>query len=123
MFKANETIDIKVFAKEAKKRERITKIQRKWDDAMRWVSNNKEELAIVIPVVAGGLAAGAKVVRKHTQLKKESDLKNLYCYDRSGGHYWKLRRELSTDEWIAIDKRKQNGERLSDILSDLKVLK
>lgn len=57
------------------------------------------------------------------KLNKEKDLKDLYCYDRSLGHYWKLRRELTNTEWVEIDKRKNNGERLSDILSEMKVLK
>ena len=56
-------------------------------------------------------------------MKEEKQLKNDYCYDRSLGHYWKLRRELTNEEWIAIDKRKRNGERLGDILAELKVLK
>ena len=50
-------------------------------------------------------------------------VKDLYCYDRSVGHYWKLRRELSNKEWLEIDQREKNGERLSDILSEMKVLK
>jgi len=50
-------------------------------------------------------------------------LKDLYCYDRSLGHYWKLRRELTNSEWVEIDQRKQNGERLADILDELKALK
>lgn len=54
---------------------------------------------------------------------KEEAVKNLYCYDRSLGHYWCLRRELSNKEWLEIDQRKKNGERLSDILAELKVLK
>ena len=56
-------------------------------------------------------------------MKKEKDLKDLYCYDRSLGHYWTLRRRLTNAEWVEIDKRKNNGERLADILSELKVLK
>ena len=32
-------------------------------------------------------------------------------------------RELSTAGWIEIDKRRRIGERLADILSQLKVLK
>ena len=56
-------------------------------------------------------------------MHKEKDLKDLYCYDRSLGHYWRLRRELTNAEWIEIDKRKNNGERLADILDELKVLK
>ena len=50
-------------------------------------------------------------------------VKDLYCYDRSVGHYWKLRRELSNKEWLEIDQREKNGERLSDILSEMKVMK
>ena len=64
-----------------------------------------------------------KVVGKYVNQHKQEDLKDLYCYDRSLGHYWKLRRELTNDEWLEIDKRKKNGERLSDILDELKVLK
>lgn len=123
MFKANDTIDIKVFAKEAKKRERLAKIQRKIDDVKDWTSNNKELLAAAIPAGAGLATVVMKTVKKHTQLKGEKDLKDLYCYDRSMGHYWKLRRKLTSSEWLVIDRRRKNGERLADILSDLRVLK
>lgn len=71
----------------------------------------------------GGATAVVKAVSRHSKQKKEKDLKELYCYDRSLGHYWKLRRELTNTEWVEIDKRKKNGERLADILDELKVLK
>ena len=67
--------------------------------------------------------AVAKVVSKRINLRKQEELKDLYCYDRSLGHYWRLRRELSNKEWLEIDQRKKNGERLSDILAEMKVLK
>ena len=57
------------------------------------------------------------------RLKKKTNLKVLYFCDRTLGHYWKLRRELTNSEWVEIDQRKQNGERLADILDELKVLK
>ena len=56
-------------------------------------------------------------------MDKEKKVKDLYCYDRSLGHYWALRRELTNAEWVLVDKRKANGERLADILDELKVLK
>ena len=62
------------------------------------------------------------MLSKHAALTKEQTLKDLYCYDRSLGHYWKLRRELTNEEWLEIDKRKKNGERLSDILDAMRVL-
>lgn len=64
----------------------------------------------------------ARMVSQQDRLKKAKDLKELYCYDRSLGHYWKLRRELTNDEWLAIDARKRSGERLADILKELNVL-
>ena len=54
---------------------------------------------------------------------KDEELHDLYCYDRSLGHYWRLKRELSNKEWLEIDKRKKEGERLADILADMRVLK
>ena len=87
-----------------------------------WCYAHKDQIITYGPIVVGGIAAGAKMLSKHAALAKEQDLKDLYCYDRSLGHYWKLRRELTNDEWLEIDKRKKEGERLSDILDDMKVL-
>lgn len=36
---------------------------------------------------------------------------------------WELRRKLNNREWTEIDQRMSNGERMSDILNDLGVLK
>ena len=98
-------------------------VRNKFNDAKRWVVDNKELVIFLTPIVITGCTTIAKVVGKHVNLRKEESVKNLYCYDRSLGHYWKLKRELSNDEWVFIDKRKKNGERLADILSELKVLK
>ena len=43
---------------------------------------------------------------KRSNLKKEANNKELYCYDRSLGHYWKLRRSLTNSDWVEINKRK-----------------
>ena len=87
-----------------------------------WCYAHKDQIITYGPIVVGGIAAGAKMLSKHAALAKEQDLKDLYCYDRSLGHYWKFRRELTNDEWLEIDKKKKEGERLSDILDDMKVL-
>ena len=91
-------------------------------EAYEWCRDNPE-MAIAI---GGGILAGSKFLVKsgikRSNLNKQEDLKNLYCYDRSLGHYWKLRRELRNDEWIEIDRRKRSGETLSDILYSMHVL-
>ena len=121
-----ETINIDDFRKESKKREFKEKVKEKASNAYQktkaFCINNRE---IVIPVaitLGTGLVKISKMAVKSKNLKKEEQLKEEYCYDRSLGHYWKLRRPLTNDEWLEIDQRKRDGERLSDILAELKVL-
>lgn len=118
-----EVVTIDEFKKESKKRRIKEQINVKIQNGKEWLHRNKESVITLTPVVIGGVTTIVKVVGKRINLYKEENLKDLYCYDRSLGHYWRLRRELSNKEWLEIDKRKQNGERLSDILSDMKVLK
>lgn len=96
-------------------------------NAGEWCNRNKETIIILAPVVIGGLTTMVKVagktIDKNVNLRKEEELKNLYCYDPSLGHYWALRRKLSNQDWVEIDQRKANGERLAEILTDLNVLK
>ena len=97
--------------------------KQKANKAIDWCIRNKDGIMYVAPTVISGVVVLAKVFNKHATVKKQEQLKDLYCYDRSLGHYWKLRRELSNAEWIEIDRRKKAGERLADILDELKVLK
>lgn len=124
MFNKNEgSVKIDAFTKELKRRERKEKIHRKCSDVKNWAAANKETIVLLAPIMIGCATGIVKGVNKQVKLSKEKDLKELYCYDRSLGHYWKLRRELTNSEWVEIDRRKKNGERLSDILDELKVLK
>lgn len=111
------------FAKESKKRQAKVWFENKVNEAKDWFDQNRELVMILGPSAIGAITWGAKTMVHRSKMKREENLKNLYCYDRSLGHYWKLRRELSNAEWVQIDKRKKNGERLADILSELKVLR
>lgn len=118
--------DAKMFEKARKKAARREWVHDKYQKLVRGVMDNKEFFMIVLPIGAatvGAVTKGVKAMNRSRNLKKEQDLKELYCYDRSLGHYWKLRRELTNAEWVEIDKRKKRGERLADILDELKVLK
>lgn len=106
-----------------KKAERRERFQEKVNAAKDWAYNNKEILVVAVPGLIGAGTTIVKLVGKRFNLAKEQKLKENYCYDRSLGHYWVLKRELSNKEWVEVDKRKQNGERLADILDSLKVLK
>lgn len=108
-----------------KKADRRAWVYEKVTKAKWFVEDHKAQMAAVAaatPVVVGTIMQIARMVSQQDRLKKAKDLKELYCYDRSLGHYWKLRRELTNDEWLAIDARKRSGERLADILKELNVL-
>ena len=111
------------FKREAKRRELKEKIHEKLQNGKEWVMRNKELVITFTPIIIAGVTTVVKVVGKQSNLRKQEELKDLYCYDRSLGHYWKLRRELSNKEWLEVDRRKKGGESLSDILESMKVLK
>lgn len=106
-----------------KKRRRKERFKNSVKSVVNWTKDNMDLVMFFGPAILGGVVWTAKATHKHIKLNKERNLKELYCYDRSLGHYWKLKRELTNSEWVSIDKRKMNGERLADILSELKVLK
>lgn len=98
-------------------------VKMRFQEAMEWVKEHREFVMVLTPIAIKGVTTVVKVVGRRANLKKEEDVKNLYCYDRSLGHYWSLRRELSNKEWLEIDKRKRAGEKLADILTEMRVLK
>lgn len=105
-----------------RKAARREKFRNAIDSAKNWIETHQQEIMVLVPVAVTATVTIVKVVSRQKALDKQKDLKELYCYDRSLGHYWKLKRELTNHEWIEIDTRKKSGERLSDILKDLKVL-
>lgn len=121
-----ETVNMEDFKRESRRREFKEKItgaaSRAYDKAKDFCINNKEVVVPVAITLATGAVKLGKLAMKSKNLNKEEQLKEEYCYDRSLGHYWKLRRPLTNKEWLEIDSRKRDGERLSDILSSMKVL-
>lgn len=115
--------DVKESYKTQRKIRRKKRFQKKVNNVKQWLSDNKGIIIFLTPAIIGITASCIKTAERHSRLKKEKEVKDLFCYDRSLGHYWALRRKLTNKEWTEIDSRKNNGERLADILDDLKVLK
>ena len=99
------------------------KFKNKIQDGRDWIRDNKDTISQYAPYIVGGVAIGTKVLGKYINLRKAESLGSLRCYDRSAGHYWQLRRKLSTDEWLYIERARKAGFSMGDILSELKVLK
>ena len=109
----------------------------KWNDAKAKLKQAKDKtvdylmdhpelmISLGIAVVSGTYAlvkGGIRHAKVANKLQLEKSLKELYVYDRSMGHYWKLRKPLSNNEWAIINNRVKSGERLADILLNMGVL-
>lgn len=101
----------------------IDKLKKGLDSAAKWCGEHKEALVIAVPAVTAVVAGVSKLGSKALSVYKEKNLQDKTIYDRSLGHYWQLNRKLSNDECLYIERRRKNGERLSDILNDMRVLK
>lgn len=88
-----------------------------------WWNNNKQWVMVTTPIALTFVTTIVRGVNKKANLRESKRLKECYVYDRSLGHYLELKRKLTSQEWKIIDERKMKGEKLIDILNDLKVLK
>ena len=109
--------------KEVRRAERKAKWRARFQAAKDWVSENRQVLIVAVPAVATAVGTGVKVLGRRHNLHVEERNKDRRCYDARLGHYWELKRKLNNREWTTIDQRMANGERLSEILYDLNVLK
>lgn len=89
----------------------------------KFVRENRETIIAALPVLGTLTIAGVKILGKRRNLKLEEKLKDRRWYDPRLGHYWELRRKPNQWECLEIDRRQANGERLSDILSSMNLLK
>lgn len=109
--------------------------EEKWTDKLKcdlkyschkvknWCKGHTGEIMVFGPLVISGMFGLTKGIIKHANLRKTENMKNLFCYDTSLGRYWELRRKLTNKDWLAIERRRANGEKLGEILEDLRVLK
>lgn len=97
--------------------------------AVNWFHNNRDEIVTISGAVVAAAGVAGSLIRAvnnsswGTKRQREASTLKKYCYDRSAGHYWELRRPLSNQEWAAVEDRRRRGERIGDILEDMRVLK
>ena len=120
---SKDVIDFKKIDWEIKKKKFKAKAKDNFQKGVKWIEDNKEAILVATPFVIAGGNKLVKFTAKQINLRSEEKVKELFCYDRSLGHYWELRRKLTNKEWLEIDRRKANGERLADILAEMRVLK
>lgn len=92
-------------------------------EAKIWVQENPEKATAIAGAAFAVAQYCGKAAIKDLRNNREAKLLKLRCYDPSKGHYYYLKRELSNKEWLMIDRRREAGEKLPDILEEMRVLK
>lgn len=78
--------------------------------------NKRDILVAVVPALIGVVMTVFKTVTNQNN-------KDMRIYDAREGFYWELRRKLTNTERQAISRKRKNGEKLGDILEEMKVLR
>ena len=113
---------MKAFQKEQKKEQFRQKIA----SAENWLCENSGTILALTPIAVTVTRSVTRLVNSvgyRIERKEERNRRSYSCYDRSAGHYWELKRKLRNSDWSIINERKAKGEKLGDILKDMKVLK
>ena len=116
-----ETVDNRTFKEKVVDFKEKAKL--KAQDAGRWCARNKELLIIAVPT---GLAACSRLYKTYDRLnERKYDYKERYLqvWDPATRQHVKLKRELKPHEQFELSQRNQEGERLTDILWDMGVVK
>ena len=97
------------------------------EEIWEWCKENKEVVMIGGTVIIGGAFDLVKSIIKSSEAQKEQSLRDDYIYDRSAGHYYRIKHIRSDRKrnrmYYEIDTRKRLGEPLNEILSDMKIMK
>lgn len=121
-----EVIDVKDFEKRCKRENFKRKVKNSIHKTFVWIVDNKEFLVIAIPAVATVVKGTSKIVTKisnNIAIAQEKKIKSMRVYDRSLGKYIELNRPLKNSDMKVILERRDEGERLSNILMDMNLVK
>lgn len=98
--------------KQLKREEFLNKCKTKVNNGLTWVKNHPVETVLIV-------STGVKVVK----LVEEMDHRYMRQYDPSADAYIYLKRPMSSRESNEFALRRRRGERVSDILSDMRLMK
>lgn len=93
------------------------KIKNGFNNTIKWCKENKEIIAISIPVIIFGI----KTFDKNLNLRRAARLRDSSIYDRSMGMYLESTKPLTTAQKLDIDAMHKAGMSYSEIAQKLHI--
>lgn len=99
-------------------------LSKKVEEAVTFITNeeNSEAIMTILTVVSLGSTVIKHISRKAPAYQNEREYQRLHIYDNSLGHHWALRKELTPNQMMELDRRKRAGESYGQILESMRVL-
>jgi putative protein kinase ArgK-like GTPase of G3E family len=117
-------VKVYVIPKDDSKKEKAKAwLQNRWTDAKCFWAENKHTIEILTPVVIGGMTVMVKAISRHNKLTQEKSLKELFVWDPKLGLYYQLRKAMTNSQRLELERRKEAGESIGQILASMKLLK
>lgn len=113
----------KIIYIQPKKESLLEKGKQKVHKGVEWCKENKEFVVAMTPILLAGGFDLVKLIARQKRMSEERYLKEQMIYDRSKGHYVETKRKLKQREWAEFDRRRDEGESVSSILEDMRLLR
>ena len=103
---------------------------KKWlSDAWMWTCSNLEQVVVLVPLLIALLKAigGMVITKKRGKMAAEAAIEeDLHrrrdVYDRRNGYTIRCNRDLTNSDRVEIDIRRRQGESVTQILRDMRLL-
>lgn len=93
--------------------------------AEKWkiIKANKELAITGCSIVVPAVIEIVKISNKKSARRADEKHRKTEMWDPVEGHWWELRRELTSSELLEVERRVRNGESRGEVLYDMGVLK
>lgn len=121
-----EVIDSKKLERAYKRRHFKEECKRKFKNTWEWCKQNPYYGTLIVTGVCGavkGVTSFGKSISRNIALHQETKMRDNRIFDRSLGKYLELKRPLKQSDMSKILERKDQGEKLSNILMNMNLLK
>lgn len=108
---------------DSKKEKARAWIHNKKVDFECWWDENKETVIALTPVIVGGITVAFKFGDRLVKNHNAKWMRERSIWDPKQQHWWIMTKKPTPWQWSEIERRKNNGESVSDILRDLGMLK
>ena len=111
--------DFEKIKREAKRNEFLGGLREKVSDAWHWAGEHKREIASAAVILIAGSKQANRMIENH----RETVNKKLRVWDAREGHYWPLKRQMTSFDYLELEALERRGYSKGEALRQMGLLK